>query len=694
MRRLQSLEAIEKVKSGDYHVLRDAEWLKYLVLTEEQNVNLERISSLENMPQNPVFLYVEQTLSILEKFDIPELEKEIIEEVLIWSEAAKCGLPHKRKEWRERGFQLAIHNIGSAQIYADRRQAYMPERQAIEELIYILILTHGLVGQYIRGETRYRQFTPLIDWIEASELQHIDIRRVLYVLNKCIIEGVSPALWESIERDVNRVIGQICTGEINKDWPFAERIRKLRGQALDSGEDSSRYERFLREHSAEDTLRRFFQRIDLWYVESALSSFSFEEFVKIFLLVLRSVNPLSVRHISFEPLMKDMYRDYQGVRHINVYKKRIIEACLKEMSISDLLYGEVPVNEHVSLAVQPFDQASEIVGVTFSFSQAGLKLIEFCQEAEKSPLYERAIVLLYDFFEFRKDSFDRLQNEAAYLSDMNGAEDYKKKIADYAVGERMLDIGAGGGVMLDLLTDQHPEAEVIGIDLSVNVIEELQKRKVREHKPWHVKQADALDLPEYFEQESVDTIVFSSILHELFSYIPYEGKKFNHLVIAQALKSSFDILKPGGRIIIRDGIMTENKEETRRLRFKDPDGMDFLKRYVHDFKGRKVQILEAEKDAAVLFVNDAMEFLYTYTWGEEAYPHEVQEQFGYFTPSEFRRCIEKELGERANILVFEHYVQEGYEEHLYPKIELTDRLGRGVPLPDSTCFIVIEKKHL
>ncbi|WP_240486277.1 methyltransferase domain-containing protein [Bacillus haynesii] len=220
-----------------------------------------------------------------------------------------------------------------------------------------------------------------------------------------------------------------------------------------------------------------------------------------------------------------------------------------------------------------------------------------------------------------------------------------------------------------------------------------KKRKVREHKPWHVKQADALDLPEYFEQESVDTIVFSSILHELFSYIPYEGKQFNHLVIAQALKSSFDILKRGGRIIIRDGIMTENKEETRRIRFKDPDGMDFLKRYVHDFKGRKVQILEAEKDTAVLFVNDAMEFLYTYTWGEEAYPHEVQEQFGYFTPSEFRRCIEKELGERANILVFEHYVQEGYEEHLSPKIELADRLGRRVPLPDSTCFIVIEKKH-
>ncbi|MEC1355227.1 hypothetical protein P9D51_00875 [Bacillus sonorensis] len=138
--------------------------------------------------------------------------------------------------------------------------------------------------------------------------------------------------------------------------------------------------------------------------------------------------------------------------------------------------------------------------------------------------------------------------------------------------------------------------------------------------------------------------------------------------------------------------MTEDKEEVRRIRFKDPDGMAFLGRYVRDFKGRQIEILEIEKDAAVLYANDAMEFLYTYTWGEEAYPHEVQEQFGYFTPSEFRACIENELGGRANILVFEHYLQEGYEEHLSPKIELTDVNGEEATLPDSTCFIVIEKR--
>ncbi|MEC3608444.1 class I SAM-dependent methyltransferase [Bacillus glycinifermentans] len=693
MRRLQSLEAIEKLKNGDRHVLRHAEWLKYLFLTEEKNVNLERVPSLEKMPSNPVLLYVEKTLCILEQADIPEREKAIIEEVLVWSETAKCGQPHKRKEWRDKGFQLAIHNIGSAQIYANRSRPFLPERQDTEELVYLLILTHGLVGQYIRGESRYRQLEPLIDWMEASRQADIDMKRVLYVLNKCIIAGVSAALWESVKHDVSGVVAQLSEGERKRELLFAERLKKLRQQAIDMGENGSRYEQYLTKHSAENALRRLFGQVDLWYVESALSSFSFEEFVKIFLLIRRFVNPLSVRHISFEPLMKDIYRDYQGVRHTNIYKKRIIEAYLKEMSVTDLLHGEAPVNEHVSLAIQPFDAASEIIGVTFSFSKAGLKLIEFCQEAEKSPLYERAIVLLYDFFEFRKDSFDRLQNEQAYLSDMNGAEDYKKKIADYAVGEKMLDIGAGGGVMLDLLTEYHPEAEVIGIDLSVNVIEELQKRKVREHKPWKVKQADALDLPEYIEKESVDTIVFSSILHELFSYVPYEGRKFNHRVISQALKSAFEVLRPKGRIIIRDGIMTGDKDAVRRIRFKDPDGMAFLKRYVRDFKGRQVQILEMEKDAVTLYVNDAMEFLYTYTWGEEAYPHEVQEQFGYFTPSEFRACIEKELGGRANVLVFEHYLQKGYEEYLSPKVDVTDQNGETVSLPDSTCFIVIEKKH-
>lgn len=90
-------------------------------------------------------------------------------------------------------------------------------------------------------------------------------------------------------------------------------------------------------------------------------------------------------------------------------------------------------------------------------------------------------------------------------------------------------------------------------------------------------------------------------------------------------------------------------------------------------------------------VNDAMEFLYTYTWGAEAYVHEVQEQFGYFTPSQYEAFIREHLGGQAQIEVFRHYLQEGYTEALRGRVAVMDEDGIEVPLPDSTCFIVIRK---
>ncbi|HML44782.1 MAG TPA: hypothetical protein PKE13_17910, partial [Hyphomicrobium zavarzinii] len=44
---------------------------------------------------------------------------------------------------------------------------------------------------------------------------------------------------------------------------------------------------------------------DLWFVESSLYDFTLEEFVKILLLVGGQAEDC-VRHISFEPLMKDL----------------------------------------------------------------------------------------------------------------------------------------------------------------------------------------------------------------------------------------------------------------------------------------------------------------------------------------------------------------------------------------------------
>ncbi|HEO8419232.1 class I SAM-dependent methyltransferase [Niallia sp. FSL W8-0635] len=694
---LDSLQAIQKVKKGDKEVLRTHKWLQYLYITKEKNVNLEQVDSLAEMDSHPVLSYIERALVILANSTlVNEAEKQVIEEVLIWSDVAKCGSPSKRREWKNRGFQLGIHNIGSAQIYAEEKMKLSINERDLEkeELVFTLIYTHGLIGQFIRGEVRYCQLEPLISYIyKYNKVVSTEFYNLLYVLNHCIIEAVSQHIWWDVQQEVKDVIRSVIEGNRENELVLKERVKRLRNSAINSGENFDElYDQVFSNQKLQALFQLFFNRTDMWYVESALHDFSFEEFLKIFLVIYQKVNPLTVKQISFEPFMKDIYYDYKGKKTINLYKKRIIEAYLKEYSIEDLMVAKQSENAHVKLRTISLDTLNENICVTFDYSKAGAKLIEFCQEAEKSPLYERAIILLYDFFGFRKDGFDRLQNEKNYLEDMNNAENHKKSIADYAVGNKMLDIGAGGGVMLDILSDKHPHAKVIGIDLSINVIEALEKRKRRENKSWFVKQADALQLTDTFELNSMDTIIFSSILHEMYSYIPYNGKKFNQEVITHSLTSAFDVLKPGGRIIIRDGIMTEPKEELRQIEFKNLDGIEFFKRYVKDFKGRSITYKQLDVNTIQLPVNDAMEFLYTYTWGEEAYPHEVQEQFGYFTPSEYKETIQNVIGKKGEILWLNHYLQDGYEEHLLPYVKVTDTQKNIVRLPDSTCFIVIEKK--
>jgi len=693
---LHSLYSIQKIKMGDKTLLREQKWLQYLYLTKEKNVNLEQVESLEEIGANPVLAYIEKSLKILnENSKINELEKGIIEEVLIWSDVAKCGLEHKRKEWRNRGFQLGIHNIGSAQIYAEEKMATPLKERTLdkEELVYTLIYTHGLIGQFIRGEVRFCQLEPLIDFIHCNGgNDQINMGNVLHVLNQCIIEAVSPAIWKDVQGEVEKVVNWILEGKRGKEYLLKKRLMKLRKSSIKNGENFNRlYDRYFSDQKLTKFFQTFFRKTDMWYVEAALHDFSFAEFLKIFLLIYQKANPLTLKHISFEPFMKDIYYDYKGKKTINLYKKRIIEAYLKELTIEDLASGKYMQNEHVKMAIEAMDQLDEIIGVKFIYSKAGEKLIEFCQEAEKSPLYERSIILLYDFFGFRKDGFDRLQNEQIYLSDMNSAQNHKKVIAEYAVGSRMLDIGAGGGVMLDVLSEYHPNAKVIGLDISTNVIEELEKRKMRENKPWFVKQADALLLKDSYEKNSIDTIVFSSILHEMYSYISYRGKKFNPEVVTDSLKSAFDVLKPGGRIIIRDGIMTEPKDQLRIIEFYQSKEIEFFRRYVKDFKGRKISYEQINDRTIQLPINDLMEFLYTYTWGEEAYPHEVQEQFGYFTPSEYKKAIQDIFGEKGRLLIFQHYLQDGYEEHILPYVKVMDENRNIARLPDSTCFIVIEK---
>jgi SAM-dependent methyltransferase len=689
---LHSLDLIKKFKQGDLTVLKTNHWLKYLALTHETNINMERVDSIEELQTNLVLSYVERTLLILEQLELPEFQTKVIEEVLTWSEVAKCGMNHHRKQWMEKGYNLFVHNIGSAQIY--QVQTNLSEDAQCRDLIYILVYTHGLIGQYIRGEVPIHMNKALTELVRDKVIARDILSNILISLNHCIIAGVSPNLWDIVKVEVNQVIQMVVDNQYDREIELFEKMRRLRTLAVQNGENyQQEYEKVFACDGVADILKKLFTKTDLWFVEAALYDFSFEEFIKIFLLIYRENDFNKIRHISFEKLMKGLYYQHEGKKRINIYKKRVIEKYLASQTLPEIMTGMKKMSPHVEHRIEIDKQLDDTVFFDLRFSPAGEKLIDFCSEAEKADLlYEKAIVLLFDLFELRRDKYDRFHEEEKYLVTMNSGVDYKKIVLDYIIGNEVLDIGPGGGVLMDLIEDTFPKNNVTGVDISQNVIDTLRRKKQNEHRKWQIIYGDALNLSEYLKPGSIDTVIFCSIIHELYSYIEFEGEKFNQKTIAKALKSAFDVLTPGGRIIIRDGIMTEPVNQKRIIKFLSDDGLNFLTRYTADFKGRKIEYRISGHNEIIMPVNDAMEFLYTYTWGEKSYVHEVNEQFGYFTPTEYIDFIQETLGKDAEIIECRHFLQDGYATALSSRIELSDEDKKPVPLPDSTCLVVIQKQ--
>lgn len=677
---MKSIDFVRRYLTG-VEINKMPAWLTYLSEAEEVHQNYENVRVLGELKTDAVLQYVYRTLQVLEELKVSRAERWILEQVLVHSEIAKAGSLEQRRKWKAQGINLLVHNEGSASIYSEIALGTSTEVLCnTEDHLFIrdLIRTHGLIGQYIRGEARLDSHRELVNTYKEQYRESF-VKEILYLLNHCIIAGVSKELWKEVSFEVGLAIESLFTG---REGQFLARIHRL---------TRSRSETILEKlamvgDEALEDMQGFLQDKDLWYVEPAMHALSFEDVWTVFCMVKDAVGDKKVTHIQFEELMRQLHYDYKGEKKDNVYRKRVIEKYLREYR-----ENKNPNTAHVSFAVE-VDEDVQTAYVSFPFSAMGEALITFCVEAEKEDMmHERATVLLFDFFGLRKDAYDRFHNEETYLNHMNSSADDKRVILEYLKGETIVDVGSGGGVLLDMIEEETEGKKVYGIDASENVIETLKKKKQEESRSWEVIKGDALAFRETFEKESVDTIVYSSILHELFSYIEYDGKKFNHEVIRKGLQSAYEVLKVGGRIIIRDGIMTEEKDEMRVIRFKEAGGMVFLEQYAQEFKGRQIQYEVVEENVVKMPVNDAMEFLYTYTWGEESFAHEVQEQFGIFTPNEYQAFVADTFGDKVKVVVAKSYLQDGYTQHLWKKISFEDEYGTPAVLPNSTFFMVLEK---
>lgn len=670
-------------------------YLRYILEASSMEVNPERVASIETIKNNPLVEYVTKSLDILDTHsELSEREYALAMTALLWSEVAKGGRESDRRSWTKKGYILNVHNEASAEIYHDNVQAGLcapiirkngkslaKDRKDVD-IVYALIFTHGLIGQHLRGEVGISVNKPLIDLVDNERIDAESLARILYALNHGIIGAISTELWAACEKTVRKVIDKICFKRNLKDSrKTIDRVKLLFPTAF--GAESS---------LAADEKKLFddiFQKYLLWYPTVALDSFSREEIVEIFGMIRRNMSE-GIVNISFYPFVKNIFYDYEGKKKINVYKKRIIEFCLKEMRQG---IADEKSEEHVSFV---FEKSDNTINMNVLFTPVCEKLIDFCVEAERSGImdYQKNITTIFDLFGFRRDVFDRLNNEDKYLDTMNDVQSSRKgELIDYAVGEILVDVGSGGGVLLDALEKKYPEKHVIGTDISTNVIEALNRKKEKEKHSYEVMRHNFVEGP---LEEKVDTIIFSSILHEVYSYTELDGRRFNIQSVWKALQNATNSLKKGGRILIRDGVYTDSKRVCE-LKLKEKDGVKFLQNYMNDFAGLKElknsdgnwlkEKVSLNGNVLTADINFIREFLYTYTWGEESYALEVNEQFGYFTKREYEECMKK-LG--MDIIFSEEYLESGYEIHLSPLVEMGTKLSfKDIP---SNYMIIAEKR--
>lgn len=658
--------------------LKERPWLKLLYVTERSRYSIERAVSVSEVHPDEVLRYVERTLDCVREDlnSLNDTERLLVETTLQWSEVAKCGNDKKRESWRKRGYNLAVHNEGSASIFLRGCRDIMDAE--LRESVAVLIRTHGLLGQYLRGETRLSESSAVLNMpvVVSGLIEKDRLEQMLYVLNKGIVQGVSRKLWDKVGEQIRNAIHVLCVEENLAEFSVLERLQRMLPGAFGDVTLLTETEQAIYEP--------LLKTCDLWYPQAALDTFSREELEILCGQITAQLQP-DIRHISFYELSTTLYYDYEGRKKENVYKRRIIESFLKQAAEQE--------NTGVHHAFLKCFTTGDTLCVDMGFTPACEKLVDFCVEAERSGIvdYQKNITAIFDIFGFRRDIFDRLNNEEQYLATMNDTQESRKtEILDMVTGSIIVDVGSGGGVLLDEIEKRFPDKTIIGTDISTNVIETLHQKIRQEGHGYQVLKHNFVEGPLPFQ---ADTIIFSSILHEIYSYSEYQGEKFRMESVLLALKHATASLKKGGRILIRDGIYTD-AEKVVTIRMKTADGLNFLKNYDRDFRGlpllvssgRRKPVISGETLEVQGDINFIREFLYTYTWGEESYSCEINEQFGYLTLAQYRETLEQ-MG--LVILHGEEYCEPGYEEHLSPLVELTDFAWKDIP---SNCILAGEKR--
>jgi hypothetical protein len=197
-------------------------------------------------------------------------------------------------------------------------------------------------------------------------------------------------------------------------------------------------------------------------------------------------------------------------------------------------------------------------------------------------------------------------------------------------------------------------------------------------------------------------VVFCSVLHEIYSYVERGDPPARYRMesVLELVSAAFRALKPGGRIVVRDGV--EPVDGPCVLDFTNPTWREGFELFARSFEPRRIAFETLADGRVRTSAPDAYEFLTTFTWGADAFPYEVRERRALASRTDYvartiAACNAAEPGREAVEVEVPHdlatYLQPGYPANILPNVRLFDSDGaqeRG--LFDIQGVWVIEKR--
>ncbi|MFW5746604.1 MAG: methyltransferase domain-containing protein [Nanoarchaeota archaeon] len=141
------------------------------------------------------------------------------------------------------------------------------------------------------------------------------------------------------------------------------------------------------------------------------------------------------------------------------------------------------------------------------------------------------------------------------------------EIKEHIKDGRIVDEGCADGALLELVARDFPDSDLLGIEITGDFMERAEARQQSGAFGGtftHFHQRNIMQ--PVFEKGSIDTTICNSTTHELWSYAGGEAAVREYLV------RKYQQTAKGGRIIIRDVVGPENKDDMVYMELESTDG--------------------------------------------------------------------------------------------------------------------------